>query len=142
MEKIQTDILIIGMGGAAQMAALNVFDANPALNILMVTKALKGKGGCSRMVQGGFNVVLNAAFGQPTIAVDTHVLRVANRTGLAPGRTPLEVEQALERVVPAAYRRHAHHWLILHGRYVCLARKPKCAECPVRDLCSYQAKTG
>jgi endonuclease-3 len=88
------------------------------------------------------NVVLNAAFGQPTIAVDTHVLRVANRTGLAPGRTPLEVEQALERVVPAAYRRHAHHWLILHGRYVCLARKPKCAECPVRDLCSYQAKTG
>jgi endonuclease-3 len=87
------------------------------------------------------NVVLNAAFGQPTIAVDTHVLRVANRTGLAPGRTPLEVEQGLEQVVPTAYRRHAHHWLILHGRYVCLARKPKCADCIVRDLCAYGAKT-
>jgi endonuclease-3 len=88
------------------------------------------------------NVVLNSAFGQPTIAVDTHVFRVANRTGLAPGKTPLDVERALEVVVPKKYARHAHHWLILHGRYVCVARKPRCPECAVRDLCEYPAKTG
>jgi endonuclease-3 len=87
------------------------------------------------------SVVLNGAFGQPTIAVDTHVFRVANRTSLAPGRTPRAVEQALEARVPETYARHAHHWLILHGRYVCLARKPKCAACVVRDLCAYPAKT-
>ena len=87
------------------------------------------------------SVVLNGAFGQPTIAVDTHVFRVANRTGLAPGRTPLAVEQALEARVPRRYARHAHHWLILHGRYICIARKPKCPECVVRDLCEYPAKT-
>ncbi len=87
------------------------------------------------------NVVLNSAFGQPTIAVDTHVFRVANRTGLAPGKTPLEVERGLEASVPKKYARHAHHWLILHGRYVCVARKPKCPECVVRDLCEYPAKT-
>jgi endonuclease III len=88
------------------------------------------------------NVVLNSAFGQPTIAVDTHVFRVANRTGLAPGKTPLDVERALEAVVPKKYARYAHHWLILHGRYVCVARKPRCPECVVRDLCEYPAKTG
>jgi endonuclease-3 len=88
------------------------------------------------------NVVLNSAFGQPTIAVDTHVFRVANRTGLAPGKTPLDVEHALEAVVPKRYARYAHHWLILHGRYVCVARKPRCPECAVRDLCEYPAKTG
>ncbi len=87
------------------------------------------------------NVVLNAAFGEPTIAVDTHVFRVANRTGLAPGRTPLEVERKLLEVVPKKYRRHAHHWLILHGRYTCKARKPDCPACVVRDLCAYKAKT-
>jgi endonuclease III len=87
------------------------------------------------------NVVLNSAFGQPTIAVDTHVFRVANRTGLAPGRTPIEVERGLEARVPKRYARFAHHWLILHGRYVCVARKPKCPDCVVRDLCEYQAKT-
>jgi endonuclease III len=87
------------------------------------------------------SVVLNGAFGQPTIAVDTHVFRVANRTGLAPGRTPRAVEQALEARVPKRYARHAHHWLILHGRYTCLARRPKCPECVVRDLCAYPAKT-
>lgn len=87
------------------------------------------------------SVVLNAAFGQPTIAVDTHVFRVANRTGLAPGKTPLAVEQALEARVPKKYARYAHHWLILHGRYVCTARRPKCPECVVRDLCAYPAKT-
>lgn len=87
------------------------------------------------------NVVLNVAFGEPTIAVDTHIFRVANRTGLAPGRTPREVEQELERRVPEAYRLHAHHWLILHGRYVCKARKPDCPACPILDLCRYEAKT-
>jgi endonuclease-3 len=87
------------------------------------------------------NVVLNVAFGEPTIAVDTHIFRVANRTGLAPGKTPLEVEQKLERVVPAARKLHAHHWLILHGRYVCKARKPDCPQCVVRDFCAYKAKT-
>jgi endonuclease-3 len=87
------------------------------------------------------NVVLNVAFGQPTIAVDTHIFRVGNRTGLAPGKTPLAVEAALEKVVPAGRRLHAHHWLILHGRYVCKARKPDCPACVVRDLCRYKAKT-
>jgi endonuclease-3 len=86
------------------------------------------------------NVVLNIAFGQPTIAVDTHIFRVCNRTGLARGRTPLEVEKGLERAVPASYRLHAHHWLILHGRYVCLARNPKCGECAVSDLCAFKGK--
>ncbi len=83
------------------------------------------------------NVVLNIAFGKPTIAVDTHIFRVANRLGLARGKTPLAVEKALEKAVPEAYRLHAHHWLILHGRYVCTARKPHCLECFARDLCPY-----
>jgi endonuclease-3 len=87
------------------------------------------------------NVVLNVAFGEPAIAVDTHIFRVANRTGLAPGKTTLEVEQGLERATPKEFKRHAHHWLILHGRYVCKARKPDCPVCPVRDLCAYKAKT-
>jgi endonuclease III len=87
------------------------------------------------------NVVLNMAFGQHTMAVDTHVFRVANRTGLAPGKDPEAVEQALMNVVPAAYGLHAHHWLILHGRYTCLARKPKCYNCPIRDLCTFDDKT-
>jgi endonuclease-3 len=87
------------------------------------------------------NVVLNVAFNHPTIAVDTHIFRVANRTGLAPGRNPLEVEQGLERIVPDRYKLHAHHWLILHGRYVCTARKPRCPECPIGDLCRYPDKT-
>lgn len=88
------------------------------------------------------NVVLNVAFGEPTIAVDTHIFRLANRIGLARGKTPLEVERKLERVVPAAYLRHAHHWLILHGRYVCKARKPDCPRCAIRAWCAYKAKTG
>jgi len=87
------------------------------------------------------NVVLNVAFGKPTIAVDTHIFRVANRTGLAPGKDPLEVEQGLLRAVPHEFLLHAHHWLILHGRYVCLARKPRCPECPIRDLCGWKEKT-
>ncbi len=87
------------------------------------------------------NVVLNTAFGEPTIAVDTHLFRLANRTGLAPGKTPLAVEQALLRRIPKIYQRHAHHWLILHGRYVCKARKPDCPLCTVRDLCDFKGKT-
>jgi endonuclease-3 len=83
------------------------------------------------------NVILNCAFGEPTIAVDTHLLRLGNRTGLAPGKTPLEVEQALLRRVPPRYLLHAHHWLILHGRYVCTARQPHCTQCAVRAFCDY-----
>jgi endonuclease-3 len=87
------------------------------------------------------NVVLNIAFAEPTIAVDTHIFRVGNRTGLARGKTPDQVEARLEKVVPAQYKLHAHHWLILHGRYVCTARKPNCAACIVRDLCAFKGKT-
>ena len=87
------------------------------------------------------NVVLNIAFGHPTIAVDTHLFRVSNRTGLAPGKTPEAVEAKLEKTIPGEFLRHAHHWLILHGRYVCKARKPDCASCIVRDLCRYKEKT-
>ncbi len=87
------------------------------------------------------NVVLNIAFGEPTIAVDTHIFRVSNRTGLAPGKNPYEVEQGLERAIPDRFKRHAHHWLILHGRYVCKARKPECARCLINDLCRWPEKT-
>jgi endonuclease-3 len=86
------------------------------------------------------NVILNTAFGEPTIAVDTHIFRVANRLGLAPGKTPLEVEQQLLRVVPEEFRHSAHHWLILHGRYTCVARRPKCGSCILTDLCEYPDK--
>lgn len=86
------------------------------------------------------NVILNTAFGQPTIAVDTHIFRLGNRIGLAPGKTPLEVEQKLLKATPKEYLHDAHHLLILHGRYVCVARKPKCGECCIRDLCEYGAK--
>lgn len=87
------------------------------------------------------NVVMNIAFGEPTIAVDTHVFRVAHRLGLSKGKDPLAVELDLERKVPAKFKQHAHHWLILHGRYTCIARKPRCPECPVRDLCPFKPKT-
>lgn len=87
------------------------------------------------------NVVLNIAFGEPTIAVDTHLFRLGNRTGLATGKTPLEVEKKLLKKIPEKWKRHAHHWLILHGRYVCKARKPLCEDCIVRDLCAFKGKT-
>ena len=87
------------------------------------------------------NVVMNVAFGEPTMAVDTHIFRVGNRTGLAPGKTPREVEDQLEAVVPAKFKLHAHHWLILHGRYICVARKPRCPDCIVADLCRFVPKT-
>lgn len=100
--------------------------------------ALEGLPGVGRKTA---NVVLNVAFGQPTMAVDTHVFRVANRTGLANGDTPLEVEEQLMKVVPNKWLQHAHHWLILHGRYVCKAKKPDCPHCVVRDLCAFKDKT-
>ena len=101
-------------------------------------EALEGLPGVGRKTA---NVVLNTAFGQPTIAVDTHIFRVANRTGLAPGKDVRAVEDKLEKVVPAQFKQDAHHWLILHGRYVCKARKPDCPLCPIRDLCRYEHKT-
>ncbi|MES9848366.1 MAG: endonuclease III, partial [Candidatus Thiodiazotropha sp.] len=85
-------------------------------------------------------VVLNTAFGQPTMAVDTHIFRVANRTRLAPGKTPLEVERKLLRYIPQPFLQDAHHWLILHGRYTCIARKPRCGSCVIEDLCEYRDK--
>jgi endonuclease-3 len=88
------------------------------------------------------NVVLNTAFGQPTVAVDTHIFRVANRTGLAPGKDPREVEDKLLKFTPPEFLKDAHHWLILHGRYVCVAKKPRCAGCVIRDLCGFTNKTG
>ena len=87
------------------------------------------------------NVILNTAFGHPTIAVDTHIFRVSNRTGIAPGKTPLEVEKRLLRLVPDEFKQDSHHWLILHGRYVCKARKPDCPDCAIADLCEYRSKT-
>ncbi len=101
-------------------------------------KALEALPGVGRKTA---NVILNTAFGEPTIAVDTHIFRVANRTGLAPGPTVRAVEDRLVEVIPAPYRRHAHHWLILHGRYVCTARRPRCPECRIADLCAYPDKT-
>ncbi|MGM0813593.1 MAG: endonuclease III [Pseudomonadota bacterium] len=100
--------------------------------------ALEGLPGVGRKTA---NVVLNTAFGEATIAVDTHIFRVANRTRLAPGRTPLEVERKLMRFTPAEFRRDAHHWLILHGRYTCRARRPLCEQCVIHDLCEYRDKT-
>ena len=101
-------------------------------------KALEALPGVGRKTA---NVVLNTAFGEPTIAVDTHIFRVSNRTGLAPGKTPLQVEMNLLKAVPDVYLHDAHHWLILHGRYTCKARKPNCPECIVRDICIFKSKT-
>ncbi len=100
--------------------------------------ALEGLPGVGRKTA---NVVLNIAFGEPTIAVDTHIFRIANRTGLAPGKDPLAVEQKLLKITPGEFRLHAHHWMILHGRYVCVARKPHCGECLINDLCEFHGKT-
>jgi len=100
-------------------------------------KALEALPGVGRKTA---NVILNTAFGEPTIAVDTHIFRVSNRTGLAPGNTVLDVERRLNRVTPEKFKHHAHHWLILHGRYLCKARKPGCGACLIRDLCEYQDK--
>ena len=87
------------------------------------------------------NVILNTCFGEPTVAVDTHIFRLANRIGLAKGKTPLEVEKQLLKKIPDEFKQNAHHWLILHGRYICIARKPHCPDCIIRDLCEYKHKT-
>ena len=134
------------MWAAASTAGSNVDDACADVDDVDVDggevpgerQALEALPGVGRKTA---NVVLNIAFGQPTIAVDTHIFRVANRTRLAPGKTPLAVEQKLMKVVPDAYKEHAHHWLILHGRYVCKARRPACWQCEIADLCEYPDKT-
>jgi endonuclease-3 len=147
-----------------KMAALGVQKLTPyiktiglyrtkAKNVIALSKALIGQHGSKvpkdrealealpGVGRKTANVVLNVAFGEPTIAVDTHIFRVGNRTGLAPGKTPREVEDGLEKIVPGEYKLHAHHWLILHGRYTCVARKPLCPVCVVNDLCRYKDKT-
>ncbi|MGH8151212.1 MAG: endonuclease III [Rhodanobacteraceae bacterium] len=146
-------ILALGEGGLKRyIATIGLYNAK-AKNILATCallqqrhggevpdnrEALEALPGVGRKTA---NVILNVVFGEPTIAVDTHIFRVCNRTGLARGRTPRAVEDKLLKVVPAEYRGGAHHWLILHGRYVCTARKPKCPVCPIRDLCAWKHKT-
>jgi endonuclease III len=130
--------------GLYRMKAKNVIGLSKALiekhggSVPRERDALEALPGVGRKTA---NVVLNTAFGEPTIAVDTHVFRVSNRTGIAPGNTPVEVEMRLEKVVPAAYKPHAHHWLILHGRYVCKARTPECWRCLINDICLFRPKT-
>ena len=151
--KTPKDMLKLGEDGLKQhIKTIGLFNSK-AKNVILAAEMLErdfgGKvpetrdalvklPGCGRKTA---NVVLNIAFGQPTIAVDTHLFRLGNRTGLAPGKTPEEVEEKLLKVVPDKYLRHAHHWLILHGRYVCKARTPDCAACIVRDLCAFKDKT-
>ena len=107
-------------------------------NVPATREALEALPGVGRKTA---NVVLNIAFGQPTIAVDTHIFRISNRTGIAPGKDVIEVESKLLKFTPAEFAQHAHHWLILHGRYVCMARKPRCPDCVIRDLCEFKGKT-
>ncbi|MFZ5621333.1 MAG: endonuclease III [Pseudomonadota bacterium] len=147
------DILVLGEDGLKEhIKTIGLFNSK-AKNILAACAILEEKHGgqvphdraaleaLPGVGRKTANVILNTAFGEPTIAVDTHIFRVANRTGLAPGRTPLEVEKKLLKFVPDEFKHDAHHWLILLGRYTCLARKPKCPECPIADLCEYRAKT-
>jgi endonuclease-3 len=130
--------------GLFRLKAKNVIGLSQALienhggDVPRTREALQALPGVGRKTA---NVVMNVAFGEPTIAVDTHIFRVCNRTQLAPGRNPLEVEMALEATVPQQFRLGAHHWLILHGRYTCVARVPRCPECVVADLCRFPAKT-
>jgi endonuclease-3 len=153
--KADTPVKMVAFGEEALREAIKTIGLyrNKAKNVIALSKALIEQHGGevphSREALEALpgvgrktaNVVLNVAFGEETIAVDTHIFRVANRLQLAPGATPFEVEQGLEKVVPARYKRHAHHWLILHGRYICVARTPKCPICPIADLCPYEPKT-
>jgi len=146
-------MLALGEDGVADYIKTIGLWRNKAKNVIALSRILIGEFGgivpstreeLMRLPGVGrktANVVLNEAFGQPTIAVDTHIFRVSNRTGLAPGRTPDEVESALERVTPPEWKHEAHHWLILHGRYVCKARTPECWRCVIADWCKYQPKT-
>ncbi|HJQ57177.1 MAG TPA: endonuclease III [Vineibacter sp.] len=154
-EKVQTPQQMLALGEAGLITYIKTIGLyrGKAKNVLALSKilidkhggevphdraALEAMPGVGRKTA---NVVLNIAFGEPTIAVDTHVFRVGNRTGLAPGKTPLEVETKLLKRTPARYLRHAHHWLILHGRYVCKARAPDCPRCVVADICGFKGKT-
>jgi len=119
------------------IATCKILAAEHAGKVPRSREALEALPGVGRKTA---NVILNTAFGEPTIAVDTHIFRVANRTGLAPGKTVLEVEKRLLAVVPDEYKKDAHHWLILHGRYTCIARRPLCPQCPIADLCEYADK--
>ena len=147
------DILELGEDGLRDfIRSIGLFN-NKAANIIKTCRILieehAGRVPCERTALEALpgvgrktaNVILNTAFGEPTIAVDTHIFRVSNRSGLASGKTPLAVEKRLLKVVPKEFRQHAHHWLILHGRYTCVARKPHCHECILRDLCFFKNKT-
>jgi endonuclease-3 len=153
--KVQTPEAMVALGEAKLIAYIKTIGLfrTKAKNVIALSKALieqhssevprdrdalEALPGVGRKTA---NVVLNVAFGEKTIAVDTHIFRVANRTGLAPGKNPREVEDALLKIVPDAYMQHAHHWLILHGRYTCVARKPLCPTCVVNDLCRFKDKT-
>lgn len=145
-------MLELGLDGLKQhIKTIGLFNTKAANVIAMSEILVREHGGevpCDRAALEALpgvgrktaNVVLNVAFGEETCAVDTHIFRVSNRTGLAPGKTPLAVELGLMKVLPQPYRRHAHHWLILHGRYVCKARSPLCGECPINDLCAWPEK--
>jgi endonuclease-3 len=140
-EKLTNAIKTIGLyrGKAKNVIALSkILIERHGSKVPKDREALEALPGVGRKTA---NVVLNVAFGEPTIAVDTHIFRVSNRTNLAPGRNVVEVELKLEKVVPDHYKSHAHHWLILHGRYTCVARKPLCPTCVVRDLCRFKDKT-
>jgi endonuclease-3 len=146
-------ILALGEDGLKRyISSIGLYNAKAANVIAMCRQLLDRHGGevprsrddleaLAGVGRKTANVVLNTAFGEPTIAVDTHIFRVSNRTGLAPGKTVRDVEDRLMRVVPAEYRLDAHHWLILHGRYTCKARVPECPRCPIQDICRYPAKT-
>lgn len=154
-EKVTTPEAMVALGEDKLREAIRTIGLyrNKAKNVILLSqKLLDERGGRVpdtreelEMLPGvgrkTANVVLNIGFGHPTIAVDTHLFRVSNRTGLAPGATPLAVELGLEKLIPETYMVHAHHWLILHGRYVCKARKPDCAACGVSEVCHYKAKT-
>jgi endonuclease-3 len=140
-EKLKTYISAIGLYNTKAknvIATCRILVEQYAGDVPRTREALEALPGVGRKTA---NVVLNTAFGEATIAVDTHIFRVANRTGLAPGGTVRAVEDKLEKVVPAEFKRDAHHWLILHGRYVCKARKPDCPQCIIRELCAYRHKT-
>ena len=141
LERLESYIKTIGLyRGKAKniMATCRILVDEHGGEVPATREALERLPGVGRKTA---NVILNTAFGQPTIAVDTHIFRLGNRIGLAPGKTPLEVELKLMKTVPPAYLHDAHHLLILHGRYVCVARVPKCGQCVINDLCEYKAKT-
>ena len=141
VEAIEDHIKTIGLfrAKAKNVYALsNILIARHGSQVPHSREALEALPGVGRKTA---NVVLNVAFGEPTLAVDTHVFRLANRTGLGPGKDPLAVEQALLKVIPDEYLQHAHHWLILHGRYVCIARKPRCGDCVIAEICRFPDKT-